>query len=62
MNKHCVYYPPGKVISRRKALAGLWQASESKSSSTVPTMVKKMPQGWEWYTAEELAASESGSG
>ena len=50
------------MISRRKALAGLWQASESKSSSTVPTMVKKMPQGWEWYTSEELAASESGSG
>lgn len=38
-------YSPGIVISSRKDLDGLWQASELKSSSIVPMIVKKMPHG-----------------
>lgn len=36
---------PGIVTSNKYALAGLWQASASKSSKTVPRIVKNIPHG-----------------
>lgn len=42
---------PGTVTSRRYDLEGLWQASASKSRSTVPSTVKNTLHGWRCFAS-----------